>query len=161
WISRIRRELVHRRAVSDPRLAAAVVTHSDPEQGIEVRDAAAAMMAQLAPQERAAVVLKEVFELSLEETAAILGTSIGAVKAALHRGRTRLQAGADAHPRNEVSAAVVARFVECFNARDREGLLALMLDSASINMPGVDYEIGRDGFTREPSWLYYNLFDKR
>ena len=53
-----------------------------------VRDAAARLMRMLAPQERAALVLKEVFEMSLDEIADMLGTSVGAVKAALHRGRT-------------------------------------------------------------------------
>ena len=38
----------------------------------EVRDAAARMMQMLAPQERAALVLKEVFDLSLDEIAKIL-----------------------------------------------------------------------------------------
>lgn len=129
-----------------------------------VRGAANRLLSDLAPQERAAVVLKEVFELSLNEIAHTLGTTVGAVKSALHRARTRLQQrdAADgqrhAEPvREAVSRPVLERFVECFNARDRAGLLALLLDGAAIRMPGVDYEIGRDGFDREPGWLHYNL----
>jgi hypothetical protein len=34
-----------------------------------------------------------------------------------------------------------------------------MLDSVAIRMPGVGYEIGREAFTREPRWLYYNLMN--
>ncbi|GHI28032.1 hypothetical protein Shyd_94030 [Streptomyces hydrogenans] len=48
------------------------------------------MSTLLAPQERAAVVLKDVFDLPLKEIAAMLSTTEGAVKAALHRGRGRL-----------------------------------------------------------------------
>src|SRR5262245_57945443 len=54
------------------------------------REAAGSLIARLAPQERAAVVLKDVFDFSLEETAEALSTTVGAVKAALHRGRGKL-----------------------------------------------------------------------
>jgi len=40
--------------------------------------------------ERATVLLKDVFDFSLEETASALDTTVGAVKAALHRGRAKL-----------------------------------------------------------------------
>jgi hypothetical protein len=51
------------------------------------REAAGTLLGQLSPYERAAVVLKGVFDLSLEETAEALATTVGAVKAALYRGR--------------------------------------------------------------------------
>src|SRR5262245_41923691 len=54
------------------------------------REALGSLVGRLAPQERAAVVLKEVFDFSLEEVAEALSTSVGAVKAALHRGRGKL-----------------------------------------------------------------------
>ncbi len=44
-------------------------------------------MVRLAPQERAALVLRDVFAFSIEDVAQVLTTSEGAVKAALHRGR--------------------------------------------------------------------------
>src|SRR5713101_5333777 len=53
------------------------------------REAAGTLIARLSPQERAAVVLKEVFELTLDEIAESLSTTVGAVKAALHRARHR------------------------------------------------------------------------
>src|SRR5688572_18060941 len=56
-----------------------------------VREAGGSLVGQLAPKERAAVVLKEAFDFSLEETAEVLSTSVGAVKAALHRGREKLK----------------------------------------------------------------------
>ena len=54
------------------------------------REAAGTLIAQLSPQERAAVVLKDVFDLSLDEIAEALSTTTGAIKAALHRGRDKL-----------------------------------------------------------------------
>ncbi|MEU8098196.1 RNA polymerase sigma factor [Streptomyces rubiginosohelvolus] len=56
----------------------------------EVRDALAEMSTLPAPQERAALVLKDVSDLLLKEIAAMLSTTEGAVKATLHRGCGRL-----------------------------------------------------------------------
>ncbi|HEX3761831.1 MAG TPA: sigma factor-like helix-turn-helix DNA-binding protein [Kofleriaceae bacterium] len=49
------------------------------------REAAGTLLAQLSPQERAAVVLKDAFGLSLDEVAEALSTTAGAIKTALHR----------------------------------------------------------------------------
>jgi RNA polymerase sigma-70 factor (ECF subfamily) len=159
WISRQRRERLARGAATSPRAETLrPASGPSPESGSDLREAGAALLAHLAPQERAAVVLKETFELSLEEIAEALGTSVGAVKSALHRGRGRLRdLDPEQPPRHPVSRAVVDRFVERFNARDLEGLLALMLETASIEMPGVDLEIGREVFGRKGGWFEHNF----
>ena len=54
---------------------------SNPEQSMEIRDAAKQLLLRLSPQERAAVVLKDVFDFRLEEIATILQTTVGAIKA--------------------------------------------------------------------------------
>jgi hypothetical protein len=56
------------------------------------REAAGTLLSELAPQERAALVLKQVFDFSVEEIAAALTTSVSAVKAALYRDRSKLNA---------------------------------------------------------------------
>lgn len=110
---------------------------------IELRDAVGALLVQLAPQERAAVVLKDAFDFSLDEVASILGTTAGAVKAALHRGRGKL-----IEPGEETSRApspgVVDAFCEAFNARDIERLTALLLDTATIEVVGATASHGAD-----------------
>ena len=123
----------------------------------EVRDAAGLVMQMLAPQERAALVLKEVFDMSLNEIAEMLATSVGAVKASLHRGRGVLQGSTDMRVsrRPLPAAALVDRFVERLNASDLPGLLALMLDTATIDMPGNLVEVGRQEFERKGSWLWH------
>ena len=73
----------------------ALAAHAGPAGAIDaapgaLHDAGATVLQRLAPQERAAVVLKDVFEMSLEEIGDVLGTTIGAVKAAIHRGGSRL-----------------------------------------------------------------------
>ena len=80
----------------------------------------------------------------------MLESTIGAVKAALHRGRARLQTpepeGDDLRPRP--SASLVDRFVELFNAEDKPGLLKLVLDNATVENVGVGMEWGADGHLR-------------
>lgn len=156
WVDQLRRQASQTRALAA--LGDEATPPDPPADNLEVRAAAERLMSELAPQEQAAVLLKEVFEMTLAEIADVLETSVGAVKSALHRGRGRLAALPTAPPQGSVvSRQVLERFVDRFNARDREGMLALMLDSAAIRMGGVDYEIGRDGIDREPGWLYYNL----
>jgi len=120
-----------------------------------MRDAGTVLLQRLAPQERAAVVLKELFDHSLEEIAAVLGTTVGAVKAALHRGRTRLREpeGEAASQRPVPSVALVDRFVEGYRAADIPGLLALMLDTASVENVGSMIDVGRAAFARKPGWF--------
>jgi RNA polymerase sigma-70 factor, ECF subfamily len=120
------------------------VPDADP---LEVRDALGAVATLLSPQERAAVVLKDVFDFPLAEIAAMLGTSLGAVKAALHRGRDRL--GAPDPARQEAlgrraapDRAVLDAITEAFTAYDIQRLTALLLTDAASEVVGMVYEVG-------------------
>ena len=124
-----------------------------PKDMVEVGDAGRRLLEQLGPQERAALVLKEVFEFSLAEIAETLATSVAAVKAALHRGRGRLRDLAP-QPRRPASTALVDEFVRRLEASDLPGLLALMLDTGGVEMPGQLVETGRAEFGRKGSWLW-------
>jgi RNA polymerase sigma-70 factor, ECF subfamily len=107
------------------------------------REAAGALLVRLTPQERAAVVLKDVLDFSLEETAEILATTGGAVKAALHRGRGKLAEPADPPERQPAPGALNA-FCDAFNARDIERLTRLLLDGAQVEIVGLITEYGPD-----------------
>jgi RNA polymerase sigma-70 factor (ECF subfamily) len=135
WINRTRRarEVPAGTAASD-----AAAPLSEPR---DTREAAGTLLSQLSPQERAAVVLKDVFALSLEETAEALSTSPGAIKAALHRGRTKLVDPEPREPGAVVPEALDA-FCAAFNARDLDRLTALLLDTATMEFPGVLFESG-------------------
>jgi RNA polymerase sigma-70 factor (ECF subfamily) len=160
WIDWRRRKAVEAGAVM--KMAAETVTpgaSSGPDDAMAVRDAGSILMQALAPQERAAIVLKEVFDMSLEESARILGSSIGAIKAALHRGRSRLQTTQTSRPKRPTpSPSLLDRFVQLYNARDMAGLVALMLDTGSIQMMGVELESGREYFERKDNgWFAHNF----
>jgi RNA polymerase sigma-70 factor, ECF subfamily len=109
----------------------------------DMREAAGTLLVQLSPQERAAVVLKDAFDLPLEDIADILSTSVGAVKAALHRGRGKL---ADPDPETERRPAPGAldAFCAAFNAGDLDRVAALLLDGALVEVVGASLVVGRD-----------------
>lgn len=109
----------------------------------ETREAAGTLISQLAPQERAAVVLKDVFDLSLEEIAEALSTTPNAIKAALHRGRGKLVDPVD-EPRVPTPAAL-DRFVAAFAQRDLAAVAALLLDTSIVEVVGVSTEVGPRG----------------
>ena len=153
WLDAIRRREAAERAAERERNEQ--VTNQPKADPVMVREAAATLMHLLGPQERAAVLLKDVFDMSLEQIAEVLATSVGAVKAALHRGRKRLEATPPTAARRPApSARLVDRFVERLNATDLQGLLSLMLDSATIDMVGNLLEVGRKQFETKGSWLW-------
>ena len=122
----------------------------------EVNDAIEELVTVLPSQERAAVVLKDVFDYSLAEIAATLGTTTGAVKSALHRGRGKL---ADPSPvrRAAPDRAVLTAAAEAFSAYDVERLVRLFLDSGVMHIVGAVHETGRRQM-REGSFAHtFNL----
>lgn len=139
WIDRVRRRARERALLEEQGMAMAPARDdAEPARAAELRGAAGELLQRLAPRERAAMLLKEVFDLSLEETASILKTSVGAVKAALHRGRGRL-ADADRDtplPGPGPSRELVDRFVKALAAKDLEALRALCSADISIELVG-------------------------
>ena len=114
---------------------------------VEVREALETLVRSLPPRERAAVLLSDVFGFSLAETAQALTTTVGAVKAALFRGRRSLGEMRDdevpmTHP--EVPSELMDSFVDAFNARDLDRLLSLLAPEATTEIVGVAASPGPD-----------------
>ena len=145
WIDRLRRQRREAAALANNLQAGevpAVAAGSD----VITPAAGAALFETASPQERAAVVLKDVFDFSLAETADILATTPGAVKSALARGRRKL---ADERPQlphraGAASPALVNRFIAAFNARDMAAVVELLLEPVTWEVQGVGGERGRD-----------------
>lgn len=119
------------------------------------REAAGTLIAKLSPQERAAVVLKDAFDLELGEIAAALGTSVGAVKAALHRGRSKLAEPAVDGALVPVPAALDA-FCRAFDAGNLQALTALLLETVTVEMPGCAVDLSLDASTDPRSGILYH-----
>jgi len=135
WLDQVRKTRVAERS-RDAEAEPLASTTPEPQAQ---REAAGTLIARLSPQERAAVVLKDVFDLAIEEIAEALATSPNAVKAALHRGRGKLVAPEDDTPRVPVPGVIDA-FCEAFNAQDVGRLTSLLLSGATIEVVGATAE---------------------
>jgi RNA polymerase sigma-70 factor (ECF subfamily) len=148
WIDRVRR-----RRPEEP--LAGEASSSPIADPIASREAAGTLLGQLSPQERAAVVLKDVFELSLDEVAEALSTTSGSVKAALHRARGKLVEAEPPAPRIP-APGVLEAFCSAFNAGDLNRLTSLLLDAAVVDVVGATTQYGPEAARR--TVLYGMLF---
>jgi RNA polymerase sigma-70 factor, ECF subfamily len=114
------------------------------------------LIVSLPPQERACVLLKDVFDYSLEEVAELVDSTVGGVKAALNRGRTKLAASPPAKPARSADpemARIVQLYVERFNRRDWNGVRDLI--SAEARLRVADRYAGR--LSSSP---YFSVYEK-
>jgi RNA polymerase sigma factor (sigma-70 family) len=120
--------------------------------------AAVSRFLELAPAQRSCVILKDVLEYSLEDIAALLGLTVPAVKAALHRGRARLhelsEAPQAAPAPGPVSEAAL-RYAALFNARDWDGVRAMLLDDVKLDLVSRTKRWGRRQVAE-----YFSNYDK-
>jgi RNA polymerase sigma-70 factor, ECF subfamily len=113
---------------------------------------------EIAPAQRSCIILKDVLEYSLEETAAMLEMSVPAVKAALHRGRARLQALSSApEPKTTARApsGPAIRYAQLFNARDWDGVRAMLIDDVKLNLVSREKRSGRENVGH-----YFHNYDR-
>lgn len=100
----------------------------------------------LPPAQRSCVILKDVLGHSLDEIGSLLELSLPAVKAALHRGRLRLRELAQvppADPPPRETSPVVARYAALFNARDWDGVRAMLAEDVRLDLLARAQRTGR------------------
>ncbi|MCC3293312.1 hypothetical protein LJ756_01600 [Arthrobacter sp. zg-Y411] len=141
---------------------------ADPLTALAVEAALRRLVLLLPPRERVCVVLKDVFGYSLAETADVLETSAGAVKSALHRGRSTLAAAqepssradspADGSARSSAGtpagssaagapaghADLLRRLADAFNSYDIESMVSLFLANGRTEVVGNVSETGHE-----------------
>lgn len=143
WLFRIAHnrciDFLRRRGVRDEAETAAAV----PEATLPVEPAALGigtalehLVTSLPPKERACVLLKDVFDYSLEEIAELVDSSVGGVKAALNRARTKLaESSPAAKPARDASPElkqIMQLYVDRFNRRDWDGVRELTSADARL-----------------------------
>jgi len=88
----------------------------------------------LPPPQRASVVLVDILGYSLAETASILETTVGAVKATLHRGRARLAAPPAPAAIDEQEKLQLRAYADLFNARQFDALRDLLAADVQLTL---------------------------
>ena len=144
-------DLLRRREVRQEAEAAAIgpdiVNPAEPAGPVLDR-AVEHMVLTLPPKERACVLLKDVFDYSLEEIAELVDSTVGGVKAALNRGRSKLallpqsplpgssltQSGAQPRAVNPDVSRLLRLYVDRFNQQDWEGLRELISADARLRV---------------------------
>ncbi len=110
-------------------------------EGVELAYVAALQL--LAPNQRAALLLRDVLGFSARETAEILETSVASVNSGVQRARAKLERDRPARSQQETlralgderSRELVARFVDAWNRADVSAIVAMLSEDASFSMP--------------------------
>jgi RNA polymerase sigma-70 factor (ECF subfamily) len=130
---------------------------ADPDDEITRRQIAAMSLRpfmDLSPAERSSVILMDVLGYSLSEIGEIMGMTLTAVKAALHRGRTRLRAlgesgdGDSAPALAERDRERLARYVDRFNARDFDAVRDMLAEDVRLELVGRFVRRGKSGVSQ-------------
>ncbi len=136
---------------------------ADDSAAADARVAAASSLSAflaLPPAQRSSVVLVDVLGHSLAETADILGVSVAAVKAAMHRARARLKdlANAPDDPAPGLAAAERDRlraYADRFNARDFDALRELLAEDVRLELVNRVRRAGRKDVS-----VYFTRYDE-
>ncbi len=117
------------------------------------------LLTSLPPKERACLLLKDVFDYSLEEIAELVDSTVGGVKAALNRGRTKLAAAPppskSARTIDPELTRVMKLYVDRFNRQDWDGVRELI--SADAQLTVADRFVGKMADARY-FWNYEHLW---
>jgi RNA polymerase sigma factor (sigma-70 family) len=116
--------------------------------------AAIARFVALPVSQRSAVILKDVLDHSLEETAETMGTTVPAVKAALVRGRATLREGAVDQTLDRSGLDVLRRYASLFNARDWDGVRALVAEDCRLDLVSKSQRRGKE------VGMYFGRYEK-
>jgi RNA polymerase sigma-70 factor, ECF subfamily len=115
----------------------------DPAMVVRDREIAATSLRtfmRLPPAQRSSVILMDVLGYSLEDIVTVTDTTVPAIKAALHRGRTWLRELA-LEPEDaplpmlaERERALLTAYVDRFNARDVDAIGAMLADEVRLDL---------------------------
>jgi len=144
WLFRIAHnrciDFLRRKGVRDKAESAAAVPNvaESAEPILETGTAVEHLVLTLPPKARACILLKDVFDYSLEEISELVESTVGGVKAALNRARTKL---AESPPPAKAAQSVspelkqiMQLYVDRFNRRDWDGVRELTAADARLRV---------------------------
>jgi RNA polymerase sigma-70 factor, ECF subfamily len=140
-IDRLRRLKTEREAYVGPWLPEPIVTAAPPDRNLDLAAdlsiAFLTLLERLAPEERAAFLLHEVFDVSYREIAAVIERSEAACRQVVHRARERVRDERKRFdPSEATKATLLQQFMDAMEARDEQALLSLFAPDATWTADG-------------------------
>jgi RNA polymerase sigma-70 factor (ECF subfamily) len=140
-IDRLRRLKTEREAYVGPWLPEPIVAPAPPDRNLDLAAdlsiAFLTLLERLAPEERAAFLLHEVFDVGYREIATVIDRSEAATRQMVHRARERVR---DDRKRFDVTemtkATLLQQFMAAMEARDEQALISLFAPDATWTADG-------------------------
>jgi len=140
-IDRLRRLKTEREAYVGPWLPEPIVTPAPPDHDLDLAAdlsiAFLTLLERLAPDERAAFLLHDVFDVGYADIAKVLEKSEAACRQVVHRARARVRGDRRRFDATEsAKAALLQQFMTALEARDEQALAALLAPDATWTADG-------------------------
>jgi RNA polymerase sigma-70 factor (ECF subfamily) len=140
-IDRLRRLKTEREAYVGPWLPEPIVTDAPPDRDLDLAaDLSVAfltLLERLAPEERVAFLLHDVFDVGYREIASVLEKREAACRQIVHRARERIRGERKRFEAPEpVKATLLQKFMAALEARNEQALLALFAPDATWTADG-------------------------
>jgi RNA polymerase sigma-70 factor, ECF subfamily len=140
-IDRLRRLKTEREAYVGPWLPEPIVTQPPPDRDLDLADdlsmAFLTLLERLAPEERAAFLLHDVFDVGYPEIASVIDRSEAACRQVVHRARERVRGDRKRFDATESAKAhLLQQFLSAMEARNEKALLALFAPDATWTADG-------------------------
>jgi RNA polymerase sigma-70 factor (ECF subfamily) len=116
-------------------------------------DAISKAVAGTSPQEFVAILLKDVYDFTLEEVADFIGTTEGTVKSALSRARRKMREKQDKPVIDPTAKELVLKFVDAINSQDIDQVIELMAEKVQVKVCNVGGGRGREGIWTRKSMV--------
>jgi RNA polymerase sigma-70 factor (ECF subfamily) len=140
-IDRLRRLKTEREAYVGQWLPEPIVTQAAPDHDLDLSAdlsiAFLTLLERLAPEERAAFLLHDVFDVGYRDIASVIERSEAACRQVVHRARERVRGDRQRFAVTEsAKAALLHKFMEAMEARDERALLTLFAPDATWTADG-------------------------
>lgn len=140
-IDRLRRLKTEREAYFGEWLPQPIVSDAPPDRHLDLADdlsmAFLTLLERLAPEERAAFLLHDVFDVGYPQIASVIEKTESAARQVVHRARERVRGERKRFDVSEsAKSALLERFLAATEARDEQAVLALFTPDATWTADG-------------------------
>jgi len=140
-IDRLRRLKTEREAYVGPWLPEPLITYAPPDRHLDLADdlsvAFLTLLERLSPDERAAFLLHDVFDVGYSEIASVIERTEAACRQVVHRARERVRGDRKRFAvSDDAKATLLQKFMAALDARDEQSLMTLFAPEATWTADG-------------------------